>query len=100
MLNWLRSREHYRPDNSQFTLSVFFRCSSRVLSRASTRIQGTHRLPMIGKYVVPMQTLFIIKDFMQCYVFTYSCKLLAYRITLLKKQFTAEKFEVFENYYF
>lgn len=55
---------------------------------------------MIGKYVVPMQTLFIIKDFMQCYVFTYSCKLLAYRITLLKKQFTAEKFEVFENYYF
>ena len=46
MLNWLRWREHYRSDNSQFLLSGIFsrlRCSSKVFSRTSTRIQGTHR---------------------------------------------------------
>jgi len=90
MLNWLRSREHYRPDNSQFTLSAFSGARRRCC-----RGQALEFKEHIGKYVVPMQTLF-----MQDNVFTYSCKLLAYRITLLKKQFTAEKFEVFENYYF
>ncbi len=46
-------------------------------------------------YVVPMQTLFL-----QYNLSNNSNKLLVYRISLLKKQFTTEKFEVFENYYF
>ena len=79
MLNWLRWREHYRPDNSLFGL----RCSSKVFSRAA--LEFKERV-----YVVSMQTLF-----MQWYVSTYSNK-----VVLIKKQFFDEKFEVFENYYF
>ena len=93
MLNWLRWREHYRPDNSQFLLSGIFLGSGA--RRRCFQGQALEFKEHIGLYVVPMQTLF-----MQCYVSTYSYKAVAYRFTLLKKQFTAEKFEVFENYYF